>query len=84
MQPRKPRAELWTLSLVLHQLRGAEGFPPPPHSLTPRSRRADSGFLLCTLPESPGFPLALHSWEAGGGQEGEWNRLRKSNDPIKN
>ena len=28
VQPRKPRAELWTVSLVLDQLRGTEGFPP--------------------------------------------------------
>lgn len=67
-RPCEPRSELWIVSLELKPLMVAEGFPPPPHSLTPKSaQREMEAFFSATLPESPCLPLAVHSWEAGGG-----------------
>lgn len=75
MQPRKPRAELWTLSLVLDQLRGAEGFPPPPHSLTPRSAQGRQQIFPLHPPRISRLPLGCSQL---GGRWGTRGRVESA------
>lgn len=64
VRPCQPRSELWIVSLVLGQLRVAEGFRPPPHSLTPKSAQRQKAFIFSAPSLHP--PVSLWLSTAGG------------------